>query len=197
MKSRFMLFAWLSLAATAQAETYMIDGRHTFPSFEVDHYGFTTQRGRFTRTSGKLELDAEHRQGSVDVTIDAASIDMGAEEWNKHMRGERFFNVERFPALLFTARNFRLEPGKPARIEGELTLLGVTRPLTLTVTRFKCAKHPLLPRELCGANLETSVRRSEFGMTYGVPGIGDEVHIVIPIEAIKDVAETGNAETAK
>lgn len=191
MKPDFMLLALLFLAASAHAETYTLDGRHTFPLFEVDHYGFTTQRGRFTATRGKLELDAGHRQGSVEVIIDAASIDMGLEEWNKHMRGERFFNVERFPSLRFAAANFRLEPDKPARIEGELTLLGVTRPLTLTVTRFKCAKHPVLPRELCGANLETSLRRSEFGMTYGVPGIGDEVHIVIPVEAIKDAAEAG------
>ena len=191
MKPRFMLLALLSLAATAHAETYTIDGRHTFPLFEVDHYGFTTQHGRFTATRGKLELDAGHRRGSVDVTIDAASIDMGAEEWNKHMRGERFFNVEKFPNLRFTATNFQIEPDKPVRIEGELTMLGVTRPLTLTVTRFKCAKHPLLPRELCGANLETSLRRSEFGMAYGVPGIGDDVRIVILVEAIKDAAEAG------
>lgn len=189
MKSRLMLLACLSLAATARAETYTIDGRHTFPSFAVDHYGFTIQRGRFTQTSGRLELDTEHRQGSVEVTINAGSIDMGLEEWNKHMRGERFFNVERFPSLRFVATNFRIEPGRSARIEGELTMLGVTRPLTLTVTRFKCDRHPVLPRELCGANLETRLRRSDFGMTYGVPGIGDEVLIEIPVEAIKDAAE--------
>jgi polyisoprenoid-binding protein YceI len=89
MKPSSLLLALFALTAAAHAETYTIVGRHTFPVFEVDHYGFTLQRGRFGKTSGKLELDPAHQEGSVDVTIDAASIDMGFEEWNKHMRGER------------------------------------------------------------------------------------------------------------
>lgn len=186
MKPSLLLLALISLTTVVHAETYTIDGRHTCPVFEVDHYGFTVQRGRFSKTSGKLELDRGRKEGSVDVTIDAASIDMGLEEWNKHMRGERFFNVERFPTLHFVAPRFHVESGQAGRVEGELTLLGVTRPVTLEMTRVKCAKHPVLPRELCGANLETTLRRSDFGMTYGVPGIGDEIKIMIAVEAIKD-----------
>lgn len=186
LKPSLLLIALLGSFGAAHAETYTIDSRHTFPVFEVDHYGFTTQRGRFEKTSGKLELDIERKEGSVDVTIDATSIDMGLEEWNKHMRGERFFNVERFPTLRFVAPRFHLESGQTGRVEGELTLLGVTRPVVLEMTRVKCAKHPILPKEVCGANLETILRRSDYGMTYGVPGIGDEIRIMIAVEALKD-----------
>jgi len=186
MKPSLLLLALLSLTAAARAETYTIDGRHTFPGFEVDHYGFTIQRGRFGKTSGKLELDPGRKEASVDVTIDATSIDMGLEEWNKHMRGERFFNVERFPTIRFVASRFHITAGQAGRIEGELTLLGVTRPVVLEMTRVKCAKHPVLPKEVCGADLETTLRRSDYGMTYGVPGIGDEIRIMIAVEALKD-----------
>lgn len=188
MKNSALIIALtlLTCPASALAERYDIDGRHTFPVFEVDHYGFSIQRGRFNKVSGSLDFDPERQAGSVDVIIDAHSVDMGSEDWNKHMRGERFFNTAQYPTLRFTARDFRLDADKPSRIAGSLTLLGVTRPLTLAVTRWRCAKHPVLPRQLCGANLETTIRRSDFGMNYGVPGIGDEVRILIPIEAIKE-----------
>jgi len=188
MKLFASLISALVLAGplAARADSYTIDGRHTFPVFEVDHYGFSTQRGRFGKVTGKLELDLERQEGSVDITIDANSIDMGLDEWNKQMRTERFFNTEQHPTLRFVARQFHAEVDKPGEIRGELTLLGVTRPIVLAVTRMHCAKHPMLPRQLCGANLQTTIRRSEFGMTYGVPGMSDEIRIVIPVEAIKD-----------
>lgn len=181
---RLLAMFLLGTSLPALADTYSIDSRHTFPVFEIDHYGFSTQRGRFGKVSGKLEHDAERKLGSVDITIDANSIDMGLEEWNKQMRTERFFNTEQHPTLRFVARQFRFEPD--SSISGELTLLGVTRPVVLTMTQLRCAKHPMLPRQLCGANLQTTIRRSEFGMSYGVPGIGDAVKIMIPVEAIKD-----------
>ncbi|MFH1869821.1 MAG: YceI family protein [Pseudomonadota bacterium] len=187
MKSRRM-FALLSmLAATAaSAESYTIDHRHTFPVFEVSHYGFSLQRGRFNKLAGKLELDAAAKKGSVEITIDMTSIDMGFEDWNKQMRSERFFQTDKFPQARFVARDFTFDADQPAPVGGELTLLGVTRSVQLKVGQWRCAKHPILPRQLCGADLETTIKRSDFGMNASLPGVGDEVRITIPVEAIKD-----------
>lgn len=179
------LFAGVG-AGNAAADSYSLDTRHTFPVFEVSHYGFSLQRGRFGKVSGKLELDAASRRGKVEAIIDMASVDMGFEDWNKHMRGERFFQVDKYPNARFVARDFAWEPERPQPVAGELTLLGVTRPVALKVVQWRCARHPVLPRELCGADLETTIRRSDFGMQQLLPGVGDEVHISIPVEAIKD-----------
>jgi polyisoprenoid-binding protein YceI len=180
-----LAIAGACLAGTAAADSYNIDSRHTFPVFEVSHFGFSVQRGRFNKVSGTIEIDAAAGLASVDVTIDTASVDMGFEDWNKHMRGERFFRSEEFPAARFVARGFRFDPARPAPVTGELTLLGVTRPLTLQVGQWRCAKHPILPRELCGADLEARIKRSDFGMNYGIPGIADEVRVLVPVEALR------------
>ncbi|HPW31241.1 MAG TPA: YceI family protein, partial [Rhodoferax sp.] len=122
--------------------------------------------------------------------IDATSVDMGLEDWNKHMRGENFLNTDKYPTIRFSFPEFQLPVhAKVNFIPGELTLLGVTRPVTLAVM-ISCGKHPMLPREVCGANIETTIHRADFGMNYGLPGIGDEVNIIAPVEAIKVVPET-------
>ncbi|NJD33979.1 MAG: YceI family protein [Betaproteobacteria bacterium] len=175
-----------TLCGSVWAESYTIDPRHTFPSFEVSHYGFSLQRGRFNKLSGTLELDAATKKGSVDVTIDMTSIDMGFEAWNKQMRGENFFQTDKFPQARFIARDFAFDPDKPTPVSGELTLLGVTRSVVLKVSQWRCAKHPILPRQLCGADLEATIKRSDFGMNANLPGIGDDVRISIPVEALKD-----------
>lgn len=187
MKPRHLTVLLSIFAATAaSAEGYAIDARHTFPMFEVSHYGFSLQRGRFNKVAGRLDLDPAAKKGSVEVTIDTASVDMGFEDWNKHMRGERFFQTDKFPQARFVARDFAFDIDKPVPVTGELTLLGVTRSVVLKVSQWRCAKHPILPRQLCGADLETTIKRSEFGMSANLPGIGDEVRIAIPVEALKD-----------
>ncbi|MBI5109443.1 MAG: polyisoprenoid-binding protein [Rhodocyclales bacterium] len=187
MKPRHLaLLLSMFAAGAASAESYTIDARHTFPSFEVSHYGFSLQRGRFNKLSGKLDLDAGAKRGSVDITIDTTSVDMGFEDWNKHMRGERFFQSDRFPQARFVARDFAFDADRPAPVAGELTLLGVSRNVVLKVSQWRCAKHPILPRQLCGADLETTIKRSDFGMNANLPGIGDDVRITIPVEALKD-----------
>jgi polyisoprenoid-binding protein YceI len=182
------LAALLSMfvVTAASAERYTIDARHTFPAFEVSHYGFSLQRGRFNKVAGRLELDPGAKRGSVEVTIDTASVDMGFEDWNKHMRGERFLQSDKFPQARFVAREFAFDADMPAPVAGELTLLGVTRNVVLKVSQWRCARHPILPRQLCGADLETTIKRSDFGMSANLPGIGDEVRIIIPVEALKD-----------
>jgi len=174
------------LGPAAWADSYTIDGRHTLPVFEVNHYGFSTQRGRFTKVAGKLEIDAAAKRASIDVVIDTASVDMGLEAWSQQLRGEHFLRSDLYPQSRFVARDFALDPEKPTPVTGELTLLGVTRPLQFIVHRIQCAKHPVLPRQLCGADVETSFKRSDFGMSYGLPGIGDEIRLIIGIEALKD-----------
>jgi polyisoprenoid-binding protein YceI len=173
-------------AAAASAESYTIDPRHTFPVFEVSHYGFSLQRGRFNKLAGKLELDPAAKTGSVEITIDMTSVDMGFEDWNRQMRGERFFRTDTFPQARFVARDFAFDLSRPGPVGGELTLLGVTRSVQIKVGQWRCARHPILPRQLCGADLEATVKRSDFGMTANLPGIADDVKITIPVEALKD-----------
>jgi len=175
-----------AICGSAWADSYSIDTRHTFPSFEVSHYGFSLQRGRFNKVSGTLDLNPDTKNASVEITIDTTSVDMGFEDWNKHMRSERFFQTEKFPQARFVARDFVFDGDKPSPINGELTLLGVTRGVALKVAQWRCAKHPVLPRQLCGADLETTIKRSDFGMNTNLPGIGDDVRITIPVEALKD-----------
>jgi polyisoprenoid-binding protein YceI len=180
----------LSMAAAATpalaAETYTIDGNHTMPMFEVNHLGFSTQRGRFNRVEGKASLDVPARKASVSISIAVTSIDMGLAKWNEAMQEEGFFFTERYPTILFKAEHFNFEGDKPVSAMGELTLLGQTHPVQLTIANFTCKAHPMFKRNVCGADLTTTIKRSTWGMMKYVPMVGDEVKILIPMEAIKD-----------
>lgn len=175
----------LSTSAFA-AETYTIDARHTFPSFEVSHLGFSIQRGRFNKTSGTFMLDVASRSGSIDISIDASSIDTGLAELEKHMQGEDFFDTAKYPTITFKSKSLRFEGEKLTGVDGDFTMLGVTRPVSLKVDHFKCAPHPMNKKAMCGANATTTIKRSEFGMTKYVPAVGDEVKIAIQVEAFRD-----------
>lgn len=181
------LLAAAALATPAlAADSYSIDPRHTYPVFEVSHLGFSTQRGRFNKVSGRITLDAAAKTGSIDVTIDTASIDMGLEDWDKHMKGEDFFHVEKHPTMSFKADKLVFKKDKPVEAQGSLTLLGVTRPVKLAISHFHCGVHPINKKEVCGADAGTTIKRSEFGMTKYLPGVGDEVRILIAVEAFKE-----------
>jgi polyisoprenoid-binding protein YceI len=183
----FGAFAGLSMTAGAMAaDSFTIDSRHTYPVFEVNHLGFSTQRGRFNNVSGKIMLVPAQNSGSIEVTIDSASVDMGLEAWDKHMRGEDFFNVEKFPNMTFKSTKLLYEGDKLVGAEGDFTLLGVTKPVKLEVKGFTCGTHPINKKALCGADISTTIKRSEFGMTKYVPSISDDVVIKIPVEAFKD-----------
>jgi polyisoprenoid-binding protein YceI len=176
----------LAGSALAAPESYTIDSRHTYPIFEVNHLGFSTQRGRFNKAAGKITLDRAAKSGSVELTIDTASIDMGAEDWDKHMRSDEFFNVEKFPTMSFKSTKMVFDGDKLVGAEGNFTLLGVTKPVKLTVTGLNCGVHPINKKNVCGADTSTTIKRSEFGMTKYVPGVSDEVKIFVPVEAVKD-----------
>lgn len=168
------------------ADNYTIDPTHTWPVFEINHLGFTTQRGRFNKSSGKVTLDIAARKGSVELTIDAASIDMGFDKWDEHMKSEDFFDVAKFPTIRFSSDKLLFEGGKVIAAEGSFTLHGVTKPLIIGVSNFRCATNPITEKPTCGADITATLMRSEFGMNKFVPAVSDEVKIHVPLEAIKD-----------
>ncbi|MBL8517554.1 MAG: polyisoprenoid-binding protein [Betaproteobacteria bacterium] len=173
-----------ALPAFAQ-ENFVIDSSHTFPSFEVSHLGFSIHRGRFNKTEGKVTLNTAAKSGSVEITIDANSIDTGGDKMDGHLRNEDFFNVAKFPTLAFKGSKMKFEGDKPVAIEGDFTMLGVTKPITLAINNFKCGTHPFNKKAVCGAEVAGTIKRSEWGMKYGVPGIGDDVKLLIQVEAFK------------
>lgn len=178
------------LAATfalpvAAADSYKIDATHTYPSFEVSHLGFSIQRGRFDKSDGKIVLDKEGKS-TIDITIDAASVNTGFQKRDDHLRAEDFFNVAKFPTITFKSSKLNYNGSTLTSAEGDLTMLGVTKPVTLDITNFKCGVHPMNKKDLCGAAATASVKRSDFGMKYGLPAIGDDIKIAIQIEAFKE-----------
>jgi polyisoprenoid-binding protein YceI len=181
------------LAAAAQAESYTIDPIHSFTYFGVDHFGVATIHGRFNKSSGKFTIDRAGKKGSVDLTIEAASIDTGdhdkgsrARTRDEHLRSPDFFNVAEFPRITYRATDVKFAGDNPTEIEGQVTMLGVSKPVTLKVDRWTCREHPVSKRAMCGGNASGSLKRSDFGMKYGIPAIGDEVKLMINVEAYKD-----------
>jgi polyisoprenoid-binding protein YceI len=168
------------------ADSYTLDSSHTFPRFEINHFGFSTHHGQFNKTSGKLTLDRTAKSGSIEVTVDTASISTGDPKLEEHLRKEEFFNVAKFPTMTFKAKTIKFNGNVPVAADGELTLLGVTRPLTLTISRVKCAPHPMLKTEDCGAEVSGKLKRTDFGMKAYVPLVGDEVTLHIQVEALHD-----------
>ncbi|TDP72734.1 YceI family protein [Roseateles toxinivorans] len=187
MKSQSLsTLASLIAAATVQAApvSYKIDPQHTFPSFEADHMGISVWRGKMNKSSGSVVYDKDTAAGTVDITIDLASIDFGHDALNAWGRGEQFFNVKKFPRATYKGR---FEGALPAQLVGELTLHGVTRPVTLTIHSLKCIPHPLHKRELCGADAAGSFRRDEFGLAAGKDyGFKMDVDLRIQVEAVAE-----------
>ncbi len=187
------LAAALPVAASAAPEHYTLDPSHTYPYFELDHLGVSTVRGLFRKTAGKFTLDRAARTGSVELTVDTGSIDTGDSDKgsrprarDEHLRTADFFNVAEFPRLTFKSTGVRFAGDNPAEIAGQLTLLGVTRPVTLKVERWTCKDNPMSKKPMCGGNASGSLKRSEFGMKYGLPAIGDELKLFIAFEGYKD-----------
>jgi polyisoprenoid-binding protein YceI len=178
--------ATLAASALAAPESYTVDPRHTWPVFEINHFGFSTQRGRFNKSSGKILLDRAAKSGTVDLVIDTGSIDMGLEKWDEHMKSDEFFNVAKFPTMSFKSTKLVFDGDKVVGAEGEFTLLDVTKPVKLAVNGFHCAPNPVAKKDACGADISTTIKRSEFGMTKYLPNVGDIVKIMIPLEAFKD-----------
>jgi polyisoprenoid-binding protein YceI len=188
MKSALIAAAALAmvLPARAEPESYTLDPNHTFPAFEIGHFGYSIQRGRFNRTTGRIVLDTMARTGSAEIAIDAASVSTGHPKLEEHLRSEDFFDVGRFPQLTFRGKDFTFEGDKVASVAGDLTLHGVTQPVRLEAEYFNCAVHPMTKKKVCGADFSAMLKRSDFGMRTALPGLADEVKLRINVEAIKD-----------
>lgn len=181
-----LAFAALTAAPVLAApETYVVDANHTYPRFSYSHFGYSTQLSRFDKTSGTVVFDKAARTGAVDIVIDAKSVDTGSAAFNEHIQGEDFLDTAKYPTATFKSTKVIFEGDKPVAIEGKLTLKGVTKPVTLTVTSFQAMPHPMLKKDAIGANAYTMVKRSEFNAGKYAPNVGDDVRIDIAIEAIK------------
>ncbi len=188
MKPYPILAMMLALAAgnAVRADTFTIDPEYTIPAFEVGHLGFTTQRGRFDKTEGTVVLDFAARTGSVDFTVFTKSLDMGSPAWTFHVSSEGLFNVEKYPTMGFKSEQVVFEGDKVVAAVGQFTLLGITRPLTLSVNRFACAVNPMNNKFMCAGDVTATLKRSDFGMTKYIPTVSDEINITIPVEAYRN-----------
>jgi polyisoprenoid-binding protein YceI len=185
----FTLVAAAMLAAPGPARaapvTYNIDPAHTFPSFEADHMGISVWRGKLNRSSGMVTLDKAAGTGELEVAVELASVDFGNEPLNRWARGADFFNARKYPKATYRGRLEGFSDGLPSQVLGELTLHGVTRPVALKVVSFKCIPHPLLKRELCGADALATINRDEFGLSAGKDyGFKMDVTLRIQVEAV-------------
>jgi len=187
MRLLALLAVVASLPAAAEIERYTVDPRHTFPAYEVLHNGLSLQRGRFNKTSGRITLDPQAKTGSAEIAIDASSISTGVDRLEEVIRGEDFLKAKDHPQITFKSNRFEFEGDALKRAVGDLTLAGVTRPVTLEAAHFQCAPDKRTKIKSCGAELVTKIRRSEFGLVYGLPALADEVQLRINVEARQDV----------
>lgn len=179
-----VLAAVISAPAFASPETYTVDTTHTFPRFSYSHFGFSTQLSKFNKTSGKVVFDSVAKTATVDIEIDTKTVDTGYPTFDGHIQGEDFLDTAKYPTAHFKSTKVVFDGEKPASIEGNLTIKGVTKPVTLTVSSFKAMPHPMLKKNAIGANAWTVIKRSEFNAGKYAPNVGDEVRIDIAIEAI-------------
>jgi polyisoprenoid-binding protein YceI len=180
------LIAAGAITAHAESATYAIDPSHTFVTFEANHMGTSTLRGRFDKKEGSVTLDKTARSGKADITIDATSIDTGVAALDTHLKSKDFFNAAEFGTARFSADKFAFNGDKVSEVTGTLTLLGKTQPVTLKASNFNCYINPMIKRETCGGDFETTITRTQFGMSYGLNyGLPDAIHLLIQIEAIK------------
>jgi polyisoprenoid-binding protein YceI len=173
-------------AARAAEETFTITPANTVPSFEVGHLGFASQRGRFNETHGKVVMDPQKRVGSVDITIDAKSVDTGIRQLDEVLRELDFLNIRRHPTLSFRSSQLRFNSDKLVGVDGVMTMLGISRPISLTVTHYQCGIDPARSQYICDVDAEATFRRSDYGMTRFIPVVSDEVKLRIRVTAARD-----------
>ncbi len=186
-KQLLSALAMCALAASVSAAPveYKIDPGHTFPSFEADHMGISVWRGKLIKNSGKVVLDKETGQGTVEIDVDLSGIDFGQQALNKWARGKDFFNTAKYPKAIYKGKLEGFTAGVPTQVAGELTLHGVTKPVNLKLNLFKCIPHPMFKRELCGADAAATFNREDFGLAAGKDwGFNMDVALRIQVEAV-------------
>lgn len=173
-------------AGAAQAANYAIDPTHTFVTFEISHFGTTTNRARFDKKQGTVEFDRAAKTGKVDIAIDVTSVNSGTPPFDKHLQSADLFDAAKYPTIKFVSDKFTFNGDKVSEVSGQLTLLGKTAPVTLKATQFNCYNSPMLKREVCGGDFETTIDRTQWGMNYGIDwGFAKNVRLVVQIEAVK------------
>ena len=182
--------ALLTGAAHAETVTYSMDPSHTFVTFEIGHFGTSTNRGRFDKKEGVVELDRAAKTGKVEVTIDTASVNTGTAAFDKHLKSADLFDAAKYPTIKFVSDKFVFNGDKVSEVTGSLSLLGKTQPVTLKASQFNCYNSPMLKREVCGGDFETTLDRSAFGMNYGIDwGFPKNVRLIVQVEAVKQTAQ--------
>jgi polyisoprenoid-binding protein YceI len=181
------VFALMAGSAIAAPTTYNLDPSHTYPSFEADHFGgISVWRGKFTKSSGVVTLDRAAKSGSVEVTIDTASIDTGNAPLDKHVKTAEFLDVEKFPTATFKGTSLRFNGDTPVEVAGNFTFHGVTKPLTLKIDSFKCFINPMIKREVCGAEASAQFDRADYGVNWGTSyGFKTLTQLQIQVEGVK------------
>jgi polyisoprenoid-binding protein YceI len=174
-------------AAIAAPVTYNVDPGHTYPSFESDHIGGLSKlRGKFNASKGTIVLDTAAKTGTVDITIDTSSLDFGHDKLNDHAKGKDMFDVAQFPTATYKGKITKFDGTTPKEVQGELTLKGVTKPVTLTVNQFLCKQHPMSKKDVCGADASGTIKRDEFGIDYAKQmGFNMDTKLSISVEAVK------------
>lgn len=185
-KSVFVALAVALPLSALAADSYTIDPTHTYPHFSINHMGFSTMQGRFDNSSGTVTLDRAAKTGSVEIAIETASINTGHAKRDDHLKSPDFFNAAEFPKITYKSTAFKFKGDTPASVDGNLTISGVTKPVTLTIDAFNCGTNPYSKKDTCGAAASAQIKRSDFGIKYGLPGVGDDVKLVFEIEAIKN-----------
>lgn len=172
--------------AQADGGNYAIDPTHTFVTFEVTHFGTSTNRARFDKKEGVVMFDRAARTGRVEITIDMASVNSGVPAFDGHLRSKDILNVGEFPSAKFVGDKFSFSGDQVTAVAGTLTMMGKTHPVTLKASRFNCYLNPMLKRQVCGGDFETIIQRSQWGVTYGLPAVApDDVRLVVQVEAVK------------
>ena len=180
------LAATLSWSAFADVSTYQFDPDHTYPSFEADHMGgVSVWRGKFDKSQGTVTLDRAAKTGTVEVTTDIASVNTGSTKLDQYLQADQFFDASKFPEATYKG-TIKFKGDKPAAVVGNLTMHGVTKPLTLNIDSFKCMPHPMLKREVCGVDAVGEFDRSDFGVDFGKTyGFSMKTRLLISAEALK------------
>ncbi|HEU4590116.1 MAG TPA: YceI family protein [Steroidobacteraceae bacterium] len=185
MRASIFLAMSLALCAGASAApvTYEVDKNHTHPAFEADHFGgLSVWRGIFNAESGRIVLDREANSGTVEVVIDTSSVLTGVPDLDKHLKTADFLEVAKYPQAIYKGKLARFKDGSPGEVQGELTLRGVTRPVTLTIRSFRCQPHPMMKgKEVCGADAHTTINRDDFGVSWG-KNMGFDMKVVLNIQ---------------
>lgn len=179
------VLAGIAGVAAAAPVTLTVDPTHTYEQYEIGHMGFSMQTGAFTKTSGTIVVDEAAKTGTVDITIDANSLQTYFAARDSHLKSKEFFNVASFPTMTFKSNNLVFQGDKLAEVKGDLTILGVSKPVTLKVTHFHSGPSPMTKKLTYGVNAETTINRSDFGMKAYLPGISDQVKLTVVIEAFQ------------